>query len=62
MNELAAVLKEINEHVAQLQDHLGTGNAKDFAEYQNICGKISGLLTVSRYIKDLQQHMENSDE
>ena len=62
MSELDAVIKEINSHVAQLQDHLGTGNAKDFAEYQHICGKISGLLTVYRYIKDLQQHMENSDE
>ena len=62
MNELEAVIREINESVANLQEHLGTGMAKDYAEYQNICGKISGLLTVYRYIKDLQQHMENSDE
>lgn len=62
MNELEAVLKEINEQVANLQEHLGTGTAKDYAEYQNMCGKISGLLSVHRYIKDLKQHMENSDE
>lgn len=62
MNELDAVLKEINESVANLQEHLGTGVAKDYAEYQNMCGKISGLLSVHRYIKDLKQHMENSDE
>jgi hypothetical protein len=62
MNELEAVVKEINDHVANLQEHLGSGMAKDYAEYQNICGKISGLLTVYRYIKDLKQHMENSDE
>ena len=62
MNELEAVIKEINDHVANLQEHLGSGIAKDYAEYQNICGKISGLLTVYRYIKDLKQHMENSDE
>jgi hypothetical protein len=62
MNELEAVLREINESVANLQEHLGTGVAKDYSEYQNMCGKISGLLTVQRYIKDLKQHMENSDE
>jgi hypothetical protein len=62
MTELEAVIKEINESVANLQEHLGTGMAKDYAEYQNTCGKISGLLSVYRYIKDLQQHMENSDE
>jgi len=62
MNELDAVVREINESVANLQEHLGTGVAKDYAEYQNMCGKISGLLSVQRYIKDLKQHMENSDE
>jgi hypothetical protein len=62
MNELEAVLKEINEIVASLQDHLGRGLAKDYAEYQNVCGKISGLLSTRRYIEDLQKHMENSDE
>lgn len=62
MNELEAVLKEINDHVANLQEHIGTGMAKDFADYQFMCGKISGLLSIHRYIKDLQQHMENSDE
>ena len=62
MNEIDVIVKEINDQVANLQEHLGTGVAKDYAEYQNICGKISGLLTVYRYIKDLNQHMENSDE
>ena len=62
MSELEVVLKEINAQIDSLQDHLGTGMAKDYAEYQYLCGKISGLLSVQRYIKDLKQHMENSDE
>lgn len=61
MNELDAVLKEINDTVANLQDHLGRGTAKDYAEYQNICGKISGLLSTRRYI-DLKKYTEQSDE
>ena len=62
MNGLEAILKEIDETVANLQDHLGRGMAKDYAEYQNICGKISGLLSTRRYAQDLLKHMENSDE
>jgi len=62
MNELEAVVREIDIQVTNLEEHLGTGVAKDYAEYQNMCGKISGLLSVYRYMKDLKQHMENSDE
>ena len=62
MNEYDVIIKEIDTIVRNVEEHLGTGMAKDYAEYQNTCGKISGLLTVHRYIKDLQQHMENSDE
>jgi len=62
MNGLEAILKEIDETVSNLQDHLGRGMAKDYAEYQNICGKISGLLSTRRYAQDLLKHMENSDE
>lgn len=62
MNGLEAIIKEIDETVASLQDHLGRGMAKDYAEYQNVCGKISGLLSTRRYIQDLLKHMENSDE
>ena len=62
MNEYDLLLKEIDESINNLHESLGAGVAKDYAEYQNTCGKISGLLTVHRYIKDLQQHMENSDE
>jgi hypothetical protein len=62
MNELDAILKEINDTVANLQDYLGRGIAKDYAEYQNMCGKISGLLSTRRYIEDLKKHTEQSDE
>lgn len=62
MNEYEVIIREIDEQVRNLEEHLGTGMAKDYAEYQNICGKISGLLSVRRYIQDLQKNMENSDE
>lgn len=62
MNEYEVIIKEIDNQVYNLESHLGTGMAKDYAEYQNTCGKISGLLSVRRYILDLKQNMENSDE
>ena len=62
MNGYEVIIKEIDEQVRNLEEHLGTGTAKDYAEYQNICGKISGLLSVRRYVQDLQKNMENSDE
>ena len=62
MNEYEIIIQEIDNQVYNLESHLGTGMAKDYAEYQNICGKISGLLSTRRYIQDLQKNMENSDE
>jgi hypothetical protein len=62
MNEYEVILREIDIQVKNLEEHLGTGVAKDYAEYQNICGKISGLLSTRRYIQDLNKQMENSDE
>ena len=62
MNEIEVVVREIDAQVKNLEEHLGTGVAKDYAEYQIICGKISGLLSTRRYIQDLQKNMENSDE
>jgi hypothetical protein len=41
---------------------LGTGAAKDYAEYQNMCGKIRGLLTAQIELSDLKKNLENSDE
>jgi len=62
MTALEVLIKKIDELIVASQESIGEGVAKDYAEYQNMCGKISGLLTVQRYIKDLKQHMENSDE
>jgi hypothetical protein len=56
------IVNEIDEKVMQLQEHLGAGGAKDFAEYNKVCGEIKGLLTVRRYTTDLNKNLENSDD
>ena len=62
MNDYDAIIKEIDEQIINLERFLSSGGAKDYANYQNICGKISGLLSTRRYIDDLQKYKETSDD
>lgn len=54
--------QKINEQIKELRESLGSGTAKDFAEYQFVCGKIRGLLIAQMEMNDLKQRLENSDE
>jgi hypothetical protein len=56
------LLKQVSEKVGALEESLGTGVAKDYAEYQRMCGEITGLLTARLYMTDLKKNLENSDE
>ena len=57
-----AVLSYISERRQPLQQAVQDGVAKDYAEYQKICGEIRGLTAVESYILDLAKHMEYSDD
>jgi len=59
---LEHLLKQVDAKVRDLEESLGTGVAKDYAEYQKTCGMITGLLSVRLYITDLKKNMENFDE
>jgi hypothetical protein len=54
--------QKIDEKVGRLQEAIGTGVAKDYAEYQKMCGEVQGLLTARLYISDLDKNLENSNE
>lgn len=56
------LLQQIDEKVGRLQESLGTGTAKDYAEYQKMCGEIQGLLTARLNILDLRKNLEHSDD
>jgi len=56
------IKKQIHVKQAQLADALASGAAKDYAQYQFICGEIRGLTAVEMYLQDLVKHMETSDE
>ena len=55
-------IKQIDDKVKQIEDSLGAKSAKDYSEYCEQCGVITGLLTARRNITDLTKNMENSDE
>ena len=48
--------------VAELQEWLGTGNAKDFSDYHAVCGKIHGLLEACQAINEFNNDIEQDDE
>lgn len=56
------LLNQIDEKVGRLQESLGTGVAKDYAEYQRMCGEIQGLLTTRLFISDLARNIEELND
>jgi hypothetical protein len=59
---LGVLIQQIDDKVKQIEDSLGAKSAKDYSEYCEQCGVITGLLTARRSITDLTKNMENSDE
>jgi len=59
---LDLLIHQIDEKIKQIEDALGARSAKDYSEYCEQCGVITGLLTARRNITDLTKNMENSDE
>ena len=59
---LEAIVQQIDQKVKQIEENLGAKSAKDYSEYCEQCGVITGLLTARRNIADLTKNMENSDE
>lgn len=53
---------KIDERRQRIVESLGDGTAKDYADYQNKCGVILGLLTALAEINDLAQKMKDYDE
>ena len=59
---LKLLSEKIDDKVAQLQETLGSGSAKDYVEYKAMVGEIKGLLTARLNIQDLQKNLEESDD
>jgi len=62
MDVFDALVQELDKELVQKRDWVANGQAKDFADYQRMCGEIHGLLIARQEILDLKQKMEHSDE
>jgi hypothetical protein len=62
MDAFDVLVQELDKDLVQKRDWVASGQAKDFADYQRMCGEIHGLLIARQEILDLKQKMEHSDE
>lgn len=62
MTALEAIIKEIDDKVEQIRNHLAMGNVATLEEYKKLCGEIKGLLHVRGYTLDIQKANEYSDD
>lgn len=62
MDASDVLVDELDNKVQKLREWLGSGQAKDYPDYQHICGEIRGLLYAKQEILDLKRKMENSDD
>lgn len=53
---------KIGDRRTEIEQHLGRGAAKDFNEYQKLCGFLQGLEFAKELIIDLQKRMENDED
>lgn len=61
--DFARVLREqIRTDLNNYADDLAGGSCQSFEQYQKLCGVIQGLAMAERYIIDLAEKVEKSDE
>lgn len=59
---LEVLLKQVRDKRAQIVEAVSNNAAKDFSEYQKLCGEIRGLSIAEGFILDLAKNMEFSDD
>jgi hypothetical protein len=59
---LEVLLKQVRDKREQVIEAVANNAAKDYSEYQKLCGEIRGLSIAEGFILDLAKKMEFSDE
>jgi hypothetical protein len=63
ISDFARVLREkIRKDMNNYADDLAGGACRSFEDYQKLCGVIQGLATAERYLIDLVEKVEQSNE
>ena len=53
---------KLSERCVEIEQHLGSGAAKTYDEYQKLCGVIQGLDFAKELTQDLQKRIEKDDD
>ena len=56
------LLKQVRDKREQIVEAVSNNAAKDYSEYQKLCGEIRGLSLAEGFILDLAKKLEFSDE
>jgi hypothetical protein len=59
---LEVLLEQVRGKRGQIVEAVSSNAAKDYSEYQKLCGEIRGLSLAEGFILDLAKHMEQSDD
>lgn len=59
---LEVISSQLTDQIAQTQEFLGTGQAADYAQYREGCGRIRGLLAAKQLVQDLARNLEQADD
>jgi hypothetical protein len=59
---LHLLIKQIDDKVEHLQEAIGNGSARDFAEYKEMVGVVKGLRTARLNATDLLDKLEEFDD
>jgi hypothetical protein len=63
IDQFAHVLREkLRKDMNNYADDLAGGGCRSFEEYQKLCGVIQGLAIAERYLIDLADEVEKSNE
>lgn len=62
MDLYEVLTNKIEEQRQMLVNAMSQGTAKDFAEYQHMCGKIQGLNTALRELNDLSETVRRHED
>lgn len=59
---LKLLFSKLDERKESITESLAAGAASDYADYQRLCGVVTGLLTAQREIQDLATKLKETDE
>lgn len=62
MDAFDYLLSHLKEEMEAIKESIAAGSAKDYADYQHLCGKIRGLLIAQSKINDLKERMDSDNE